>query len=170
LSLDDPVRKYVPERGDVIPIERDGDTLRVGPAVRLVALAGLRFTLATGGPVIEFDGHGGARLGLENGTSDAFERVTAARPTAVELGALAGTYISDEAEVTFKVAVRDGVLELTRRPDSTIRLTPLYTDAFNSPLGTIIFRRDAAGRPIEFSVVHDRVWDLRFRRQPGGTQ
>jgi hypothetical protein len=36
--------------------------------------------------------------------------------------------------------------------------------AFGGPLGTVIVRRDTAGRPIEFSVVQDRVWDLRFRR------
>jgi hypothetical protein len=157
------------ERGDTIPIDRDGNVMRVGNAARLVALSPLRFTLPAGGPVLEFDGRGGARL-MESGMSHAFERVSAAQPTPAELGALAGTYVSDDAEVTLKVGVREGVLELTRRPDSTIRLTPLYTDAFSGPLGTVIFRRDAAGRATELSVVQDRVWDLRFRRQPGGTQ
>ena len=51
------------------------------------------------------------------------------------------------------------------RPDSVFALTSLYVDAFDSELGTIIFRRDDARRPVEFSVVQDRVWDLRFRRQ-----
>ena len=157
------------DRGDTIPIGRDGNTLRVGNALRLIALSPLRFTPGTG-PVIEFDGRGGARLVLENGTSDAFERVPAARPTPTELGAFAGTYMSDDAEVTVKVVVRDEFLELTRRPDSTIRLTPLYADAFSGPIGTVIFRRDGSGHPVEFSVVQDRVWDLRLQRQPGGTR
>jgi hypothetical protein len=51
--------------------------------------------------------------------------------------------------------------------DSVFPLTPLYAGAFDSELGTIIFRRDGAGRPVEFSVVRERVWDLRFRRAPG---
>ena len=47
----------------------------------------------------------------------------------------------------------------------TIALTPLYRDAFRgSSLGTIVFRRDAGGRPVEFSVVQDRVWNMPFRR------
>jgi len=158
-----------PERGDAIPIGRDGTTLRLGNGPRLIALSPLRFTLGEG-LVIEFDGRGSGRVALGNGTSGALERVPAVQPTPAELSVLAGTYTSDDAEVSVKVVVHDGFLELTRRPDSTIRLTPLYADAFSGPLGTVIFRRDGAGRPVEFSVVQDRVWDLRFRRQPGATQ
>jgi hypothetical protein len=44
-------------------------------------------------------------------------------------------------------------------------LTPLYADAFSAPqLGTIIFRRDAAGRVNALSIVEGRVWDMRFPR------
>jgi len=59
---------------------------------------------------------------------------------------------------------------LKRRPDTTIKLTPIYADAFSgTSLGIVIFRH-AAGRPTEFSVVQDRVWDLRFaKRQQGGS-
>jgi hypothetical protein len=54
---------------------------------------------------------------------------------------------------------------LKQRPDTTIALTPLYADAFRAgSLGTVIFRRDAGGRVNGFSVVQDRVWDLRFQR------
>ena len=91
--------------------------------------------------------------------------MTAAHPTAADLAALAGDYSSDEAETTFTLRVRDGVLEATQRPDKVYRLMPLYSDAFSSDLGTIIFRRDGEGHPNAFSVVEDRVWDLRFQRQ-----
>ena len=50
-------------------------------------------------------------------------------------------------------------------PDRIYPLTPLYADAFDSELGTIVFRR-AGDRVTEFSVVEDRVWDLRFLRVP----
>jgi hypothetical protein len=54
-----------------------------------------------------------------------------------------------------------------RRPDTRIRLTLVYKDAFNAPgLGVVIFRRDAAGRVAALSVVQDRVWDLRLTVQP----
>jgi hypothetical protein len=86
-------------------------------------------------------------------------------PSRAELDALAGTYVSDEAETTFVAAVSDGVLVLRRRPDAVITLTPASTpDVFSSSLGTITFRREA-GRVVAFSVRQDRVWDLRFERR-----
>jgi hypothetical protein len=87
-----------------------------------------------------------------------------AGPSAAALETLTGIYASEDAEVTLTVLVRDGVLEITRRPDSRFQLAPLYTDAFSSDLGTIIFRRDDEERPVELSVVQERVWDLRFQR------
>jgi hypothetical protein len=55
---------------------------------------------------------------------------------------------------------------LKHRPDVTIRLTPLYPDAFGAgQLGTVIFRRDGSGHATAFSVVQDRVWDMRFQRK-----
>jgi len=58
-------------------------------------------------------------------------------------------------------------LRLMRRPDVAMRLNPLYADAFEAPLGTILFRRDASGRVSGFSLMQDRVWDLRFTRRAG---
>jgi len=88
-------------------------------------------------------------------------------PTAAELQALTGTYVSDEAETTFVAVVADGALTLKRRPDAVIRLTPTATaDVFTAGgLGTITFRRDASGRVTALSVRQDRVWDLRFERR-----
>jgi CubicO group peptidase (beta-lactamase class C family) len=88
-------------------------------------------------------------------------------PTAKELQALAGTYVSDEAETTLIATVIDGNLVLKRRPDSVIRLTPTSTrDVFaGGGLGTITFRRDGRGRVTALSVRQERVWDLRFDRR-----
>jgi hypothetical protein len=57
-----------------------------------------------------------------------------------------------------------GALVLKRRPDTVIRLTPVYADAFRGSIGFIRFHRDAAGQIISFSVTQDRVWDMRFQR------
>jgi CubicO group peptidase (beta-lactamase class C family) len=112
-----------------------------------------------------FDGHGGATATDAYGTVEHYERVELAKPTAEELAQLAGSYTSDEAETTITAAVERGALVLKQRPDTTIALTPLYADAFKAgSLGTVIFRRDATGRASGFSVVEDRVWDLRFQR------
>lgn len=151
------------ERGDTVRIERDGDTLRFGDETVLVALSSSRFT-DRDGTFIEFSGQGAATLDEGSGTLFPLQRVAQAAPTAAALEALAGTYTSEDAEVNLRAEVQDGALQLRRRPDSIFLLTPLYADAFDSELGTIIFRRDDAGEPVEFSVVQDRVWDLRFRR------
>jgi len=99
------------------------------------------------------------------GTVDTYERVTSAKPSIAQLNELAGTYASDEAETTLTVAVNGDALVIRRRPDTTLKLTPVYADAFTAPqLGLVIFRRDA-GRVTALGVVEDRVWDMRFARQ-----
>ena len=152
------------ERGDAIRIEQDGDRLRLDGDTPLVELANARFTDGDGW-FIQFDNHGLALVDDGRGVSIIHERLREAQPTAAELETLTGRYTSDETEVSLSVAVRDGVLEIRRRPDSVFPLKPLYQDAFESELGTIIFRRDDDGRAIAFSVVQDRVWDLRFNRE-----
>jgi CubicO group peptidase (beta-lactamase class C family) len=112
-----------------------------------------------------FDGHGGATASDAYGTIEAYERVDPAKPTAQQLSQLAGTYASEDAETSMIAAVENGALVLKHRPDVTIKLTPMYADVFGAgPLGTVIFRRDGSGRAIAFSVVQDRVWDMRFER------
>ena len=87
-------------------------------------------------------------------------------PTATQLGELAGSYWSDEAEVALDAAVDQGKLVIKRRPDATMVLTAIEKDTFRGSLGTITFRRDAAGTVNSLSIKQDRVWDLRFARQP----
>jgi CubicO group peptidase (beta-lactamase class C family) len=76
-----------------------------------------------------------------------------------------GKFASDEAEVVMTVATEGEALGLKRRPDSTVRLTPVYADAFRSGLGFIRFHRDAAGRVTSFNLSQDRVWSLVFTKQ-----
>ena len=156
------------ETGDTFMIERDAGALRVAGDATLTALSPRRFTDGAG-QTLEFDGKGGGTLDYGNGTSEAVERVPIATPTPAGLESLAGRYRSEDAEVTLTVVVRDGALEVMRRPADVFRLTPLYADAFSSDLGTILFRRDEKGVPAAFSVVRDRVWDMRFERVSGGS-
>jgi lysophospholipase L1-like esterase len=154
------------DRGDVVRIERDGDGLRLGGDTPLSVVSASR--LATGeGTTFEFDGAGRALMDEGSGAPVVLERVPPAQPAVADLELLAGGYSSDEAETTFVVRVRDDVLEIAQRPATVFRLKPLYADAFDSELGTIIFRRDAAGVATALSVVQDRVWDLRFQRESG---
>jgi CubicO group peptidase (beta-lactamase class C family) len=153
------------ERGDTVKFQRDGSTLWLDGETVLIEVSPLGFT-DSAGSLFTFDGKGGARIDEGNGLPTRLERVAEAHPTPAELAALAGSYASDEAETSLDVRVQAGVLEIFQRPDRVYALAPLYQDAFESDLGTIIFRRDASNSVTELSVVRDRVWDLRFRRQP----
>ena len=154
------------DRGDAVRIERDGDGLRLGDDTPLLALSPLRL-IDGEGTTLEFDGEGGMLMDEGGGAPVVLERVPAAQPTSGDLEALAGSYASDEAETTFIARLRDGALELAQRPATVYRLAPLYADAFDSELGTIVFRRGATGAVSGLSIVQDRVWDLRFRREGG---
>ena len=162
--------------GVPLTIARAGDGLRVehgqsdglnpqrGQA--LIATAASRFVTA-GGQHWEFDGRGGVRVVDALGTVEMYERVTPARPTIDQLRELAGTYVSDEAETALTVGQSGESLVIRRRPDTTLKLTPVYADAFDVPqLGLVVFHRDG-GRVSGLSVSQDRVWDLRFARQAG---
>jgi CubicO group peptidase (beta-lactamase class C family)/lysophospholipase L1-like esterase/ketosteroid isomerase-like protein len=152
------------DRGDTFRIVRNGKALQRPDGVAVIALTRKRLTDREGN-FVNLEGPGRGRLDIGDGSLVPIERVEPAKPTAAELETLAGRYSSSDAETTLTVRVRDGTLEITRRPDSVMPLIPLYADAFDSELGTIIFRRDGAGRVNGFSVVEDRVWDLRFQRQ-----
>jgi CubicO group peptidase (beta-lactamase class C family) len=130
----------------------------------LIAIGTSRFVTASG-QRWEFDGRDAARVVDALGTTDRYERVSAARPAVEGLRDLTGTYVSDEAETVLTVAISGDSLVIKRRPDTTLKLKPVYTDAFDAPqLGFVKFRRDG-GRVTGFTVVQDRVWDLRFVRE-----
>jgi hypothetical protein len=140
------------------------DGLNPNAGQPLVAMSASRFVTALR-QTWEFDGRGGARMTDPFGRVDAYEKVPSAKPALDQLTELAGTYVSDEAETTLTAAVDGDVLVIKRRPDVTLRMTPVYADAFAAPqLGLVIFRR-SGGRVTALSVVQDRVWDLRFARQ-----
>ncbi len=93
-----------------------------------------------------------------------YDKVETASPNRTDLESMSGEYRSDEAEVTFIVALEHDGLVIHRRPDAAIPLKPTYRDGFSSSLGSIRFLQDSSGRVTELSLGDPRVWDLRFRR------
>jgi CubicO group peptidase (beta-lactamase class C family) len=161
-SLVGPYRSLKP--AGVVRITRDGDSLVATNAGRLVSLSATRFAtsdLST----YEFDGHGQLRVTDEFGTTDVFDHIEPAKPSVDDLRALAGQYVSDELETTLNVELQGDRLVIKRRPDFVAPLTPVWATGFSSPLGWVIFARDAAGRVISLSINQDRAWDVRFSRQ-----
>ena len=152
--------------GEPLRVAVEKGALRIG---RGAAVATSATTFRQGGAEITFDGEATSpsshvRFANANGTHEEFERVEPATPAAAALAAYAGTYSSDEVEVTLTIAVEDGALVVSRRPDTKGPLTPVYADAFESPVGFVRFRRDAGGTIVGLSLGSSRAWDVRFAR------
>jgi CubicO group peptidase (beta-lactamase class C family) len=82
-----------------------------------------------------------------------------------DLASYLGRYYSDEAEVTYEVAMDGAALVIRRRPDTVIRLRPTAKDEFAGQAGTFRFMRGPDGAVNELSLRGSRVFDLRFQRQ-----
>ena len=150
------------ETGEPLRIVKEGSELRLEGSAPLHAESGTRFT-TTNERTVEISGMK-LRVIDRYGSVEPYERIPADQLDTRPLPQYEGTYVSDEAEVTYTAAVQDGALVLKRRPDATMRLTPVYADAFRGGAGFIRFHRDSAGNVTGFSVSQDRVWDLRFAR------
>jgi CubicO group peptidase (beta-lactamase class C family) len=119
------------------------------PAPTAVALAG------PGAPA------GGGRAG--GGATDA------PRAPVASASDYAGTYYSDEADVTFTVTARDGTLMLQRESDrEAAELQPASGGDFRFRGMTIRFERDG-GRVVALTVDAGRVRDVRFVKRSSGS-
>ena len=152
------------ETGEPLRLVKEQSGLRIEGGAPLQAQSGTRFS-TTNRRTVEVQG---GRLSLidQFGSVEPYERIPDAQLQPRPLTDYVGTYVSDEAEVTYVVGVQDGTLVLKRRPDTTIRLAVVYADGFRG-LGFIRFHRDNAGTVTGFSVSQDRVWDLRFVKAQG---
>ena len=154
-------RSLTPAAVVTISVQKDQlASSSVGPLTRV---ARHRFD-AGGAYVLEFDGRF-LRVTDEFGTADDYERVEPWKPGVQELQPIAGRYASDELQMTVEV-VLDGERLVVRRGTDTVQLAPVFPDGFSSGVGWVVVRRDASGRIVGFSVNQDRIWDLRFTRQP----
>jgi len=148
----------------VVTISVQKDRLISSSFGALTRVARHRFD-AGGVYVLDFDGRF-LRVTDEFGTSDDYERVEPWKPGVQDLKPIAGRYVSDETQTSFDVVLEGDRLVVKREPATVAPLTPVFPDGFSSPHGWVLLRRDAAGRVTGFSVNQDRVWDLRFTRQP----
>lgn len=78
-----------------------------------------------------------------------------------------GAYYSEEIDSTYRVALKDNKLVVTRKKAAPTPLTPAFRDAFASIgiLGTFRFTRDAQNRVNGFRLSAGRIRNFRFVKQ-----
>ena len=150
----------------VIRLAAEGGTLRFEGGPQLFRRPDGEFSTASGLTTFRLRPDGVLQRHTEDGVS-AFRRETAGwTPTPAELAAIAGTYVSDEADATLQVVAKAGMLFIqpADRPSVIEPMRPLFKDGFTRPGGLMRIQRDKAGKVTGFRYQGGRVWDLRFRR------
>lgn len=134
----------------------------------LVLLGGNRFQVA-GQPVeIVFEhGPNGAVQRLVVKPQGGSEMIFDALPpfdSSVSLDEYQGDYYSGEIDSTYRITLKDGKLELTRKKYNPLTLQPAFRDGFAtlSILGTIRFTRDAGNKVTGFTLSSGRIRGLKF--------
>lgn len=144
-------------------------TLRADGRTSLVPLGPSRFRVGAATLVVD-DAAGGRRAALRvvsaDGDTVRYEPVAAFTPTAAQLAAYVGTYVSAEAERTLVVESRDGQLRVRDEHGRTLGpLTPAYPDDFAGRTFDVHFTRNPNGTVTGFAVRDARVWNLKFERR-----
>lgn len=151
---------------EAVTVKVENGKLVVGGAEALIPVSATEYRTASGQTRIYFDAPRGAspvRV-VVGGDTTRYLPARAAVATPTMFAQYVGTYASDEAEVTYTVAVDSGKLVIRRRPGVTVPLAPAYYDTFETPEGTVWFVRDRSGRVTGLSMGLGRVRELRFRR------
>ena len=139
-----------------------------GPSQKLAPLGSNRFWNAVTG-TFEFEGQGnGLRLVERNNGVHRYTRMDPADTTGIRLEDYAGNYRSDELQVTYSLAAKDGRLTLRLPPEGPLTLRPAYRDGFSAGGRTIRFVRDGSGRVIGLRAFAGRALDVRFRKLENG--
>jgi len=90
-------------------------------------------------------------------------------PQPAQMGEYAGDYESEELGTLYRVALKDGALEMQHRRHGTIPLTRLWRDDFGSPVAFMIsveFQRDREGRVLGLVVNgNPRSRNIRFLKR-----
>ncbi|HVG07418.1 MAG TPA: serine hydrolase domain-containing protein [Thermoanaerobaculia bacterium] len=137
-----------------------------GNESELVPLGGDRFTL-TGGPAeVLFPSPREMHVLVPGDKPVVFQGVEPFAPAPAELAAYAGTFYSEELDMTFKLSVEDGRLVLrTRRQHEPVPLEPVFANAFRFPGGGPLLRFTRTGKEITgFSMGNARARNLGFTR------
>ncbi|HEX5720698.1 MAG TPA: serine hydrolase domain-containing protein [Thermoanaerobaculia bacterium] len=153
------VRRIVPRDGKLFYERGPGNETELAP------LGENRFSL-TGGPAEVLLPPGEMHVLIPGEKPAVFQKVEPFAPAPAELAAYAGTFYSDELDMTFKLSVEDGRLVLrTRRQHEPVPLDPIFADAFRFPGGGPLLRFTRTGKDVNgFSMGNARARNIDFTR------
>jgi CubicO group peptidase (beta-lactamase class C family) len=141
-----------------------------GGGREMTALSDSRFRLASGPGELTFpDAAGGPaqRLSIHFPGAkqpDVYERVAEFQPTPNELAAFAGSYVSQEIDPVYRIAVEGGSLVLKRLKSKPETLEPTITDTFWGLNGDLHFQRGPDGKISGFTLNAGRVKNFHFAK------
>jgi hypothetical protein len=119
-----------------------------------------------GNDTYTFEGADKFRIDGFDGNLYEFVRTPAVALPVSQFGEYAGSYASPETMATYRITVEAGVLTLRIDgwPDTVLKLSASYRDAFLSDGMLIRFRRGSDGKINALSLGDSRMWDLQAAR------
>ena len=99
------------------------------------------------------------------GKPQSYEAVAAFDPTAAQLAAYTGAFVSQEIDPVYRISLQDGKLALLRLRHKPDTLWPTMRDAFVGEIGTLRFTRDANQQVSGFILDAGRIQNLQFTRK-----
>jgi hypothetical protein len=107
-----------------------------------------------------------AEIANPDGSITRLTFVSAWKPTAAELAAIAGDWFSEEAGATFTFSAEDDKAFIKQRPSLKLALQPLYKDHFGAQGYVVWVTRDPSGKVDRLHIGGSRMRDMTFTRVP----
>lgn len=136
-----------------------------GNESELAPLGGDRFAL-TGGPAeVLFPSPREMHVLVPGDKPAVFQKVEPFAPAPAEIAAYAGTFYSEELDITFNLSAEEGRLVLrTRRQSEPLPLDPVFANAFRFPGGPLLRFTRAGDKVTGFTIDAGRARNLGFSR------
>jgi CubicO group peptidase (beta-lactamase class C family) len=104
-------------------------------------------------------------VSFDGGKPQIYESVTTVDPTAGQLAEYTGSFVSEEIDPVYRIALQDGKLGLLRLKHKPDTLRPATQDVFVGEIGTVRFTRDGNQHISGFVLDAGRVQNFKFTKK-----
>lgn len=107
----------------------------------------------------------GRIIAISGQDTASYRKVSAMDTTVRNVQGLAGTYFSKEADTEFTITVKNNEVWISRRPDTSYKLAPLYYDGYSGDEFDLLeFKRDKKGKITGFEISMSRAERIPFSK------